>query len=203
LRTPTWTTASAVRNGCPTRNERYRYPSGASSLAGAVLDVDDLHALLFADRADTADAIGARHVGGAVEAARAVGDERLGPGILEGAQHGAQCLGVGCDGCLRRSAAQEVDLDRDPLARRDDAGPTAERFDEEVERCGQAGTVCRAHVGDERWGAIVLRAMSCVPSAVRSTPRVRGHSAFSATIAMLYRPTSPGDRPPAHAGRCR
>ena len=67
--------------------------------------------------AEAADLVGARHLGGAVAAARAVGHERLGPGRLERAQHGAQGLGVRAHGLLRRRASQQVDLHGDALAR--------------------------------------------------------------------------------------
>ena len=55
-------------------------PRAPSQLVAVVLDVDDLHALGGAHVGDAAELVGARDLGGAVEAAGAVGDERLGPG---------------------------------------------------------------------------------------------------------------------------
>ena len=82
-----------------------------------VFDIDDLHALGRAHIGDAADLEGARHLGGAVEPPGAVGDERLGPGCLERAQHRAKGLGMRAHRLLRRGAAQQVDLDGDGLAR--------------------------------------------------------------------------------------
>jgi len=163
-----------------------------------VLDVDDGHAFFGAHRGHAADPVGARDLGRAVASAGAVGDERLGAGRAQGAQHAAQGLGMSRDGALGRRPAQQVDLDRDLLARGDDRLPTAERRHETLDGAGQSGAVRGAHVAHRRGpGAALHRvavrqvalrhvALRQVASRPASAPRPASATAagFSATTAI-------------------